>query len=182
MSGKGMGGREAAVAKEKSYMLVIILSCSNLCHRLQWNNPVALYYQIILVLTLSPATPLCPTWPSSPFGWKEEKCSIKECRGIVRTSEHRVRWCGDGGTTYSLAVLSWRPWRTCGAQFPLERQGKGHLNKRAKESTSLLPWSERREILLPICTFWRKKNTIWVKKIAKLCLKEQKQKGATNCL
>lgn len=79
------------------------------------------------VLTLSPATPLCPTWPSSPFGKWGFISTV-----TLKTAENGITYkYGSSASTYSWAILSWRSWRTCRTMFSLERRGhrKEIMNK-----------------------------------------------------
>lgn len=57
----------------------------HICGRHTCRNPVQQSDLILETLTLSPATPLCPTWPSSPCGYG---CVSQECRENVWISGH----------------------------------------------------------------------------------------------
>lgn len=155
---------------------------------MQLDNPVQLCHEIIInALTLSPATPLCPTWPSSPFGYREKDCVIKERKVMFKSFENKSKLYGEWCATYSWAVLSWRSRRTCRTLFSLGRKDhrKGRSTKRgsgrSQESPHAwsLPLREGKKLL--IFTSW--KNMIWVKNSEKReTMLKVKQKGQLNCL
>lgn len=78
-------------------------------------NPIQASGVTLKTLTLSPATPLCPTWPSSPCGYG---CVSQECRKNDWISVTYGDWC----TTHSRAIVSWRARGACGALFTLGKK------------------------------------------------------------
>lgn len=71
--------------KKQKWRMGSIISSSNAKHDYYFHvcvghisvNPIQASVLILNTLTLSPATPLCPTWPSSPCGYG---CVSQECR------------------------------------------------------------------------------------------------------